>query len=135
MRSLSIEKRAVYLSQPLPQQEMRDADGNETGIMENVWDEPTKLYLNVKPLTDEVERQSFGTDVQNVLKAEFTPFDTDGFIPVEKATAWIGIEPNGVLSDGDPKHKMNYNYTVEQVLDTGGQITIYLHKAVGAPKA
>ena len=135
MRSLSIEKRAVYLSQPLPQQEMRDADGNETGIMENVWDEPTKLYLNVKPLTDEVERQSFGADVQSVLKAEFTPFDTDGFIPVEKAIAWIGIEPNGVFSDGDPKHKMNYNYTVEQVLDTGGQITIYLHKAAGAPKA
>jgi hypothetical protein len=135
MRSLSIEKRAVYLSQPLPQQEMRDADGNETGIMENVWDEPTKLYLNVKPLTDEVERQSFGADVQNVLKAEFTLFDTDGFIPVEKAIAWIGIEPNGVFSDGDPKHKMNYNYTVEQVLDTGGQITIYLHKATGAPKA
>jgi hypothetical protein len=30
---------------------------------------------------------------------------------------------------------MNYNYTVEQVLDTGSQITVYFKKEAGAIKA
>lgn len=135
MRSLVREKCTVYVSQPLPSQEILDDGGNGTGTMENVWDEPVRLCLNVKPITDQLERRAFGTDVNSILKAQFTPFDTDGYFPVEKSAAWIGTEPNGVLSDGNLSRPMNHNYTVEQVLDTGGQITVYFKKAAGAPKA
>jgi hypothetical protein len=135
MRSLKKEKRTVYVSQPLPQQEIKDSDGNDTGVMENVWDEPVQLSINVKPITDELERQAFGTDVKSILKAEFTPFDVGGYEFVENSIAWIGIQPNGTLSDGDPAKPMNYNYTVEQVLDTGSQITVYFKKEAGAIKA
>lgn len=135
MRSLSREKRTVYVSQPLPQQEIKDSDGNDTGVMENIWDEPAHLSINVKPITDKLERQAFGTDVNSILKAECTPFDVGGYEFVENSIAWIGTEPNGVLSDSDVSKPMNYNYTVEQVLDTGSQITVYFKKASGAGKA
>ncbi len=135
MRSLVREKRTVYVSQPLPTQEIKDSDGNDTGVRENVWDEPVELSLNAKPITDQLERQAFGTDVNSILKAECTPFDIDGYSFVEKSAAWIGITPNGVLTDGDTAKPMNNNYTVEQVLDTGGQITVYFKKVAGATKA
>lgn len=135
MRSLTREKRMVYISQPLPPQEILDEGGNGTGVMENVWDEPVELSLNVKPITDQLERQAFGTDVNSILKAECTPFDVGGYGFVEKSAVWVGVAPNGVLADGNPAHPMNCNYTVEQVLDTGGQITVYLKKIVGAQEA
>lgn len=135
MRSLNREKHTVYISQPLPTQEIIDDDGNDTGAKENVWDEPTELFLNVKPITDKLERQSFGTDVNSIVKAECTPFDVDGYEFVEKSAAWIGIEPNGVFTDGDTAHPMNHNYIVEQVLYTGSQTTVYFKKIAGAEKA
>lgn len=135
MRSLFREKRVVYISQPLPPREITDKDGNLTGLSENIWDSPVKLFINVKPITSQLERQSFGTDVQNILKAQFTPFDSDGFIPVEKSAAWIGVIPNGIYSDGNPGIRMNNNYIVEQVLNTGNQISVYFHKTAGQIKA
>ena len=135
MRSLNRDKHTVYVSQPLPSQEIKDSDGNDTGLKENVWDEPVKLYLNVKPITDELERQAFGTDVISILKAVCTPFDVSGYSFAEKSAIWIGITPNGNLTDGDETKPMNNNYTVEQVLDTGNQITVYFKKIAGAPKA
>ena len=134
MRSLFREKRAVYVSQPLPPQEIQDSNGEDTGAKENVWDEPVEIHLNLKPITDELERQAFGTDVNSILKAEFTPFDVGGYNFVESSVAWIGVAPNGVLRD-DGTAKMNHNYTVEQVLDTGNQITVYFKKVAGAAKA
>ena len=135
MRSLVREQRTVCVSQPLPAQEIIGDDGNGTGNYENVWDEPVELSLNAKPITDQLERQAFGTDVNSILKVECTPFDVDGYEFVEKSATWIGVAPNGVLTDGDTAHPMNCNYTVEQVLDTGGQITVYFKKIAGAPKA
>lgn len=135
MRSLSKEKRTVYVSQPLPTQEIKDSDGNDTGVKENVWDEPVELSIDVKPVTDELERQAFGTDVKNILKAECTPFDVDGYSFVENSAAWIGVAPNGILTDGDPSKPMNSNYIIKQVLPTGGQTTIYFEKGAGATKA
>lgn len=135
MRSLFRDKRTVYVSQPLPPQEIKGADGNDIGVKENCWDEPIELHLNVKPITDELERQAFGTDVKSIMKAEFTPFDVGWLDIVENSAAWIGLTPNGNLNDGDPAKPMNNNYTVEQVLDTGGQITVYFKKVAGATKA
>ena len=135
MRSLTKEKRTVYVSQPLPPQEILDDDGNGTGVMENVWDEPVELSLNVKPITDKLERQAFGTDVNSILKAVFTRFDVDGYDVVENSAAWIGVEPNGVLTDGDAAHPMNHNYIVDQLIDSGGQTTAYFKKVSGAPRA
>lgn len=135
MRSLKKQQRTLYVSQPLPTQEIKDSDGNDTGVKENVWDEPVELSIDVKPVTDELERQAFGTDVKNILKAECTPFDVDGYSFVENSAAWIGVAPNGILVDGDPANPMNNNYMVEQVLDTGNQITVYFKKVAGATKA
>ena len=133
MRSLSREKRLLHISQPLPEEEIKDENGDGTGNFANVWDEPVELYLNLKPITDESERQAFGTDVKSILKAECTPFDIDGYSFVENSIAWIGVTPNGALRDDDTV-KMNHNYTVEQVLDTGGQIKVYFKKIAGAGK-
>lgn len=135
MRSLAREKRHVYVSQPLPPEPILDDDGNDTGAVASVYDDPVKLLLNLKPITNQLERQSFGTDVNNILKAEFTPFDVDGFDVVVNSAVWIGIEPNGNLTDDDPSKPMNNNYTVEQVIDTGGQTTAYFKKRAGAAKA
>lgn len=135
MRTLRREQRSIYVSQPLPPREILDDDGNDTGTKESVWDEPTQLFLNAKPVTDELERQAFGTDVKNILKVECTPFDSNGYEFVEKGVAWIGISPNGILSDGNISSPMNCNYTIKQVLPTGGQITIYFEKIAGTDKA
>lgn len=132
MRSLSREKQLIYISQPLPNEEIKDENGDGTGNFANVWDEPVELHLNLKPITDELERQAFGTDVNSILKAECTPFDIDGYNFVEGSAAWIGVTPNGILRDDGAK--MNHNYTVEQVLDTGGQIKAYFKKIAGATK-
>lgn len=136
MRSLQREKRSLYISQPLPPEPILDADGNDTGAVCSVFDEPVLLSLNLKPITSQLERQAFGADVKNVLKAEFTPYDVDGYDISEGCIAWINVAPNGTLNDADLVfHPMNYNYTVEQVLDTGGQTTAYFKKIVGAAKA
>lgn len=133
MRSLEREKRIISISQPLPTRELI-IDGTDTGAKENVWDDPTQLFLNVKPVTDELERQAFGTDVKNIMKSECTPFDVEGYNFIENSAVWIGVAPNGILSDGDPDKPMNSNYTVKQVLVTGAQITVYFEKIAGAHK-
>jgi hypothetical protein len=135
MRSLTRDQFPVYISQPLPPAEILDPDGNGTGNYANAWDDPVLLHLNVKPITDQLERQAFGTDVKSVLKAVFTPFDVDGYQMTENSAVWIGVEPNGILTDADHLHPMNHNYTVDQIIDTGGQITVYFKKIAGAPKA
>lgn len=129
MRSLQREKRALSISQPLPSIE------NDSGGFVSVYDDPTEIELNLKPVTDLVERQAFGTDVKNILKAEFTPFDVDGLDIVENSAVWINVAYNGTLRDDNIALPMNNNYTVEQVLDTGGQLTAYFKKVAGAPKA
>lgn len=135
MRSLHREKRTLYISQPLPPVEIIDGDGNATGNYVSVFDEPTQIELNLKPITDLVERQAFGTEVKNILKAEFTPFDVEGLDIVENSAVWINVSPNGTLRDDNVALPMNHNYTVEQVLDTGGQITAYFKKKTGAISA
>lgn len=135
MRSLKRSQQKVYIAQPLPNEEIIDDEGYGTGVFANVWDEPVELYLNVAPITDTLERQTFGTNVQNVLKATFTPFDVDGYDVVENSAVWIGVEPNGVLTDGDASNPMNHNYIVTQVLSTGNEIVAYFEKLTGASKA
>lgn len=135
MRSLLKEKHTVYISQKLPPIPIKDEDGNETGELASVYDDPVKLRLNIKPITDTAERQSFGTDVNNILKAVYTPFDVRGFDIEEHQVAWIGVTPNGTLRDDNISVPMNNNYTVEQVLDTGGQYAVYFKKVKGANKA
>ncbi len=134
MRSLEREKQTVYISQKLPPVPVVDGNGEETGEYISVFDEPVVLRLNVKPITDQAERQAFGTDVNSIRKASYTPYDVEGFSVEEHQVAWIGIEPNGNLQDDDPAHPMNNNYTVDQVLYTGGQFTVYFRKKAGAVK-
>lgn len=134
MRSLEREKQIVYVSQKLPPIPVVDDYGYETGEYISSFDEPVELLLNVKPITDQAERQTFGTDVSSVRKAVYTPFDVEGFSVEEHQVAWIGIEPNGNLRDDDPANPMNNNYTVEQVLYTGGQFVVYFRKKAGAVK-
>ena len=134
MRSLEREKQTVYISQKLPPVPVVDGNGDETGEYISVFDEPVALQLNVKPITDQAERQAFGTDVNSIRKAAYTPYDVEGFSVEEHQVAWIGIETNGNLQDDDPAHPMNNNYTVDQVLYTGGQFTVYFRKKAGAMK-
>lgn len=135
MRSLKKEERKVYISQKLPPVPIKDADGNETGEFASLYDEPTALNIDCKVITDITERQAFGTDVKNILKATYTLYDVDGFSIEEEQAAWIGVIPNGNLRDDDISKPMNNNYTVEQVLPASCQIVAYFKKVAGATKA
>lgn len=131
MRSLRKEKRAIYVSRKLPPQPVLDGDGNETGEYYSVYNEPVKLFLNVKPITDIAEQKAFGEDVASILKAVYTPYDVSDTEISEFDAVWIEIEPNGNLSDGNLKKPMNSNYFVYKVLDTGGQTCTYFKKNTG----
>ena len=131
MRSLRKEKKKVYVANKLPPVRVLDEDGIETGEYYSVYDEPKIFFLNIKPITDIAERNSFGEDVSSILKTVYTPFDVNDKI-LEFAAVWIDAEPNGNLSDGDIQNPMNNDYFVFKILDTGGQICVYLKKNIGA---
>lgn len=132
MRSLRKEKRAVYVSQKLPPTPVLDGDGNETGEYYSVYDKPVNLFLNVKPITDIAEQKAFGEDINSILKVVYTPYDIYNIEISEFDAVWIDVKPNGNLKDGDPQKPMNNDYFVYKILDTGGQICMYLKKNVGA---
>lgn len=134
MRCLRKEKQAVYISKKLPPIPVIDENGFETGEYYSVYDEPVKLFLNVKPITDIAELQAFGEDVNSILKAVYTMFDVNGYEILEFDIAWIRVKPNGSLKDDDPQKPMNNNYFVHKVIDTGNQICVYFKKVVGTDK-
>lgn len=131
MRSLRKEKKKVYVAKKLPPVQVLDEDGIETGEYYSIYDLPKILFLNIKPITDIAERNSFGEDVNSILKTVYTPFDVNDKIS-EFDAVWIDAKPNGNLSDGDLQNPMNNDYFVFKALDTGGQISAYFKKNVGS---
>lgn len=134
MRCLKKEKQAVYISKKLPPIPVVDKDGYETGEYYSVYDEPVKLFLNVKPITDIAERQAFGEDVNSILKSVYTLYDVSGYEILEFDIAWIRIKPNGNLKENDLQNPMNNNYFVYKVIDTGNQVCVYFKKITGVSK-
>ena len=134
MRCLGKEKQTVYISKKLPSMPIIDENGYETGEYYSVYDEPVKLYLNVKPITDIAERQAFGEDVNSILKAVYTLYDVSGYEISEFDAVWVRVKPNGNLKDDDSEKAMNNNYFVYKVLDTGSHICVYFKKIAGASK-
>lgn len=131
VRSLKKEKRKVFISKKLLPISVTDENGFDTGEYCNTYSEPLEICLNIKPITNIAEQQAFGVDIENVLKAVYTPFDVSKYAISEFDIAWIGLEPNGVLQDDGT---MNNNYVVIKVLDTGNQLCVYFKKTVGGNK-
>ena len=117
MRTLRKEKQLVYVAKNLLTQPVLDGDGNQTGEYYSIYNEPEKLFLNVKPITDIAKQKAFGEDVASILKAAYTPYDVSNTEISEFDAVWIEREPNGNLSDGNLEKPMNNDYFVYRRFD------------------
>ena len=95
VRSLKKDTKKLHIAKRLPSVPIKDENGFDTGEYAKVYDEPVALNLNVKPISDKIERQMFGEDVDKVLKITYTLYDSQGFVITEFDAVWLGIEPNG----------------------------------------
>lgn len=128
MRTLEREKSRIWVAKRLPCTPELDDDGFPTGNMIETYDDPIELYLNVKPVSNPLERNLYGQRANTSLKVVFTPYDTEGYILEDGDAVWIKKAPNGVLSD---EKGMNNDYIVSETVDTGNQIVAYLTKLQG----
>jgi hypothetical protein len=92
------------------------------------------LSLNAKPVTDLIEQQMFGEDLQHILKIIYTPFDSKKTVISQYDAVWLGVEPNGVLNETDPQHPMNNNYIVIKTINLGNQNAAFIKKTSGDPQ-
>lgn len=132
MRSLKKDKKIIYISKKLPSVPILDDDDNPTGEYAKVYDSPTLLKLNIKPISDKTERQIFGENSENILKISYTLYDSQGFEIENYSAVCLGTEPNGILTDRDFKNPMNNNYLVIKTINLGTQNAAYIKRISGA---
>lgn len=128
MRSLKKDTKKLYVAKRLPSVPILDENGFETGEYSKIYDVPIALNLNFKPVIDKIEQQMFGQDLDNILKITYTPFDSNNYIISHYSAVWLGVEPNGILTDRDPQNPMNNNYLVIKVINTGNQNAAFIKK-------
>ena len=133
MRSLKKDTKKLYVAKRLPSAPIKDENGFDTGEYIKVYDELLALNLNVKPISDKIECQMFGEDVDSVLKITYTMFDSEGYEITEFDAVWLGAEPNGVLTEIDPYNPMNNNYIVIKTIIFRSQNIAYIKKIAGSP--
>ncbi len=131
MRSLKKDKRKIYISKRLPSTPILDDDNNFTGEYAKVYDNPTMLDLDVKPISDVEEQKMFGEDSDKTLKITYTIYDSNNFDIENHSAVWLDVEPNGILTDNDPKRPMNNNYIVTTTINLGGQNAAYIKRIAG----
>lgn len=131
MRSLRKDIKKIYVSKRLPSVSILDRDNNFTGEYAKVYDTPTELFLNIKPISNDTERQMFGEDTDKILKISYTLYDSQNFEIVNYSVVWIDTEPNGILTDKDHSNPMNNDYSVIQTLNFGSQNIAYIKKIAG----
>ena len=131
MRSLRKDKRKIYVSKRLPYVSILNKDNNFTGEYAKIYDTPTELFLNIKPISNDTERQMFGEDTNKILKISYTLYDSQNFEIVNYSAVWIDIEPNGILTNEDYNCPMNNNYMVIKTLNLGNQNMSYIKRVAG----
>lgn len=134
MRSLRKDKRKIYVSKRLPSIPILDSEGNPTGEYAKAYESPIMLSLNAKPITDLIEQQMFGEDLEHILKIIYTTFDSKKMVISQYDAAWLDVVPNGVLNETDPQHPMNNNYIVIKTINLGSQNAAFIKKISGDPQ-
>lgn len=134
MRSFKKDKIKIYISKRLPSIPILDSEGNPTGEYAKAYETPVMLSLNAKPITDLIEQQMFGEDLEHILKIIYTPFDSKKTVVSQYDAVWLGVEPNGVLNETDPRHPMNNNYIVIKTINLGNQNAAFIKKISGDPQ-
>ncbi len=132
MRSLRKDIKKIYVSKRLPSVPILDKDNNFTGEYAKVYDTPTELFLNIKPISNDTERQMFGEDTDKILKISYTLYDSQNFEIVNYSAVWIDTTPNGILTDKDHNNPMNNDYLVIKTVNLGNQNVAYVKKITGA---
>lgn len=119
MRGLVIEQSKVFFANKLPKSKPHvDEQGFETGEKISEYDTPVELYLNVQDLTDELDVQTYGLEVDSMKRINATLYDLEGYTPMLNAMAWVDLE---VDVDGE-----NGNYFVRRIVKTTNGYVIYL---------
>ena len=134
MRSLRKERVKFYIAKRLPSIPILGSEGNSTGEYAKAYESSVMLSLNAKPITDKIEQQMFGEDLEHILKITYTPFDSKKIVISQYDAVWLGVEPNGILNETDPQHPMNNNYIVIKTINLGNQNTAFIKKASGDPQ-
>ena len=134
MISLRKDIKKIYVSKRLPSVPILDKDNNFTGEYAKVYDTPTELFLNIKPISNDTERQMFGEDTDKILKISYTLYDSQNFEIVNYSAVWIDTTPNGILTDKDQNNPMNNDYLVIKTVNLGNQNVAYVKKITGAKK-
>ena len=132
MRSLRKDIKKIYVSKRLPSVPILDKGNNFTGEYAKVYDTPTELFLNIKPISNDTERQMFGEDTDKILKISYTLYDSQNFEIVNYSAVWIDTTPNGILTDKDHNNPMNNDYLVIKTVNLGNQTVAYVKKITGA---
>ena len=132
MRSLRKDIKKIYVSKRLPSVPIIDKDNNFTGEYAKVYDTPTELFLNIKPISNDTERQMFGEDTDKILKISYTLHDSQNVEIVNYSAVWIDTTPNGILTDKDHNNPMNNDYLVIKTVHLGNQNVAYVKKITGA---
>ena len=131
MRNLRKDIKKIYVSKRLQSVPIIDKDNNFTGEYAKVYDTPTELFLNIKPISNDTERQIFGEDTDKILKISYTLYDPQNFEIVNYSAVWIDTTPNGILTDKDHNNPMNNDYLVIRTVDFGNQNVAYIKKFAG----
>ena len=131
MRSLKKDKQKIYISKRLPSTPIFDDEGVETGEYAKVYDKWVRLNLDVKPISDIKEQQMFGEDSDKTLKITYTLYDSNNVEIENHSAVWLGIEPNGTLTDSNHNSPMNNDYVVIKTVNFGNQNTAYIKRIVG----
>lgn len=134
MRSLKKDKKNLYIAKRLPSVPILDENGFQTGEYAKVYDDLIPLNLNAKPVTDKIEQQMFGEDLEHILKITYSSFGSNNVIISQYDAVWFEIEPNGVLIDSDPNNPMNNNYFVTKTINLGNQNAAFIKKIAGEPQ-
>lgn len=119
MRSLEINKQAIYYSLYGGKSPVLDDEGNETGEYVTTYSNPIKFKIRVSPCKGRADEEVFGT----VLDYDRTMSTTDKKFPIdEHSRLWLDSIPE-LNTDGTLK------------LDANGQpLTPHDYKVVGVSK-
>lgn len=118
MRGLVIEQSQVYVAQRLPEVNVVDENGFETGEKETQYDVPVELTLNVKDINNEMDMAMFGLSAISMKRIDATDYDLEGYVPAIGDMFWVDIPVGESGQDG--------NYVVERVVKATTCYIIYL---------
>jgi len=123
MRTMEIDKQAVYIAQRLPSVAEVGDDGYETGTMLPQYDTPVLYNLRVQNLTEDAEIQLWGADARSMKKITES-VNVIGLADVSYLdSVWVGCVPTE-LADPDYIAPHGKNLVNVDDFDTGKLLNV-----------